>query len=159
MRPKILPRRIHRPKKARRGAGPRTHIVVILLVALALTLATLALSRSSSQASQGNSQASKKKYVATKEIIFDQASGKLRKPTPQETQDLVDQVSAFTNRSIEGLTAQQSSNGATKMSLEGGFGGVVLGRANADGTIEVRCVMSMEEAAEFLGLEESSSQN
>jgi len=40
------------------------------------------------------------------------------------------------------------------MGLEGRFGGVVLGRAHADGTTEVRCVFTMEEAAEFLGLEE-----
>jgi hypothetical protein len=114
----------------------------------------LGLSRNSSQASQGKSQA-KKKYVATKEIIRDQATGQLRIPTPQETQELVDQVSAFTDRSAEGLSEQQTAQGGTKISLEGGFSGVALGRANADGTTEVRCVTSMEEAAEFLGLEES----
>src|SRR5688572_16453661 len=45
-----------------------------------------------------------KKYVATKEIIFDTASNKLRKPTAEETQQLVDQISSLTNRSSEGLT-------------------------------------------------------
>jgi hypothetical protein len=34
----------------------------------------------------------------------------------------------------------------------------VLGRANADGTTEVRCVFTMEEAAEFLGLQEVPNQ-
>ena len=99
-----------------------------------------------------------KKYVATKEIIFDQESGKLRKPTADETQALVNHVSALTNRSSEGLTVNQHPNGMKSMSLEGRFSGVALGRANADGSTEVRCVFTMEEAAEFLGLEEATSQ-
>ena len=45
------------------------------------------------------------------------------------------------------------------MDLKGRFGGVVLGRANADGTTEVRCVFTMEEAEEFLGLVASTSQD
>jgi hypothetical protein len=95
-----------------------------------------------------------KKYVATKEIIRDKATGQLRVPTTEETQALVDQVSALTNRSTEGLTVTQSANGGKMMSLEGRFGGVILGRALPDGTTEVRCVLTMEEAVEFLGLEE-----
>lgn len=101
---------------------------------------------------------SAKKYVATKEIIFDKASGKLRLPTTEETQALADEISTLTNRSAETLTVSQSSSGARMMSLEGRFGGVVLGRALADGTTEVRCVTTMEEAVEFLGLVESVSQ-
>lgn len=96
-----------------------------------------------------------KKYVATKEIIFDKATGKLRKPTDDETQALVDQISTLTNRSTEGLTVTQHQNGMKSMNLEGRFGGVILGRANEDGTTEVRCVMTLDEAVDFLGLEES----
>jgi hypothetical protein len=95
-----------------------------------------------------------KKYVATKEIVFDKASGKLRKPTAEETQALVDQISSLTNRSAEGLSAKQHQNGMKSMGLEGRFSGVILGRANEDGTTEVRCVMTLEEAVDFLGLEE-----
>jgi hypothetical protein len=98
-----------------------------------------------------------KKYTATKEIIFDQAAGKLRKPTAEETQALVDQISSLTNRSSEGLTLKEHSNGTRQVNLEGRFGSVVLGRANADGTTEIRCVTTMREAVEFLGLEESNS--
>lgn len=97
-----------------------------------------------------------KKYVATKEIIFDKASRKLRKPTTEETAALVDQISSLTNRSTEGLTVEASPKGGMKMSLEGRFGGVMIGRDRADGTTEVRCVTSMDEAVEFLGLEESN---
>lgn len=151
MRPKALPDGI---RASRKGAGAsRLRIGIVLsAVVLALTLGTIALSRNPSQASQ-------KRYVATREIILDKVTGKLRKPTTEETDATVEQLKALTNRSTDGLTATQQSNGTTSMSLEGRFGGVVLGRANADGTTEVRCVFTMEEAAEFLGLEEITSQD
>ena len=98
-----------------------------------------------------------KKYVATKEIIFDQASKTLRLPTADETQALVDQISGLTNRSTEGLSVTPLANGV-KMSLEGRFANVVLGRARADGSIEIQCVTTLQEAIEFLGLEESTPQ-
>lgn len=145
MRPKGLPGRVPRIKKI-----TRTCIGLILsAVLIALTVGTMALSRTSTQAQ-------KKKYVATKEIIRDQTSGRLRKPTNEETDEMVDQLKTLTNRSSEGLTATTHPNGMTSVNLEGRFGGVVLGRANADGTTEVRCVFTMEEAAEFLGLEETT---
>jgi hypothetical protein len=125
---------------------------VVATLVLSIGIGTLVFAQAapaqSAQAKNG------KKYVATKEIIRDKATGQLRVPTTEETQVLVDQVSALTNRSAEGLTVTQSSNGGQMMSLEGRFGGVILGRALPDGTTEVRCVMTMAEAEEFLGLEE-----
>jgi hypothetical protein len=111
-----------------------------------------------SQTTQQTPAKNGKKYVATKEIIFDKASGQLRKPTVEETEALVDQISSLTNRSAEGLKVVAHDNGTKSMSLEGRFNAVVLGRALADGTTEVRCVTTMQEAMEFLGLEESTSQ-
>jgi hypothetical protein len=70
---------------------------------------------------------------------------------------MVDQIKSLTNRSTDGLTSTQHPNGMVSIDLEGRANGVVLGRANADGTTEVRCVFSIEEAAEFLGLEETTS--
>jgi hypothetical protein len=92
--------------------------------------------------------------VATKEIVFDQATNSLRKPTTEETNAMVAQISSLTNRTSEGLTARTLSNGTKQVTLEGRFGGVVIGRARADGTTEARCVMTLEEAVDFLGLEE-----
>ena len=153
MRPKAVPGGIRPTAKPKRGKAKRTYIGIILtLVVLALVVGTLAFSRSTSKAN--SSPQSKKKYVATEAIILDQATGRLRKPTVEETQAIVDQVTALTNRSSEGLTAVQLPNGSTKVDLEGRFNGVTLGRENADGTTDVRCVMSMEEAADFLGFVE-----
>lgn len=147
MRSKNLSGSVPRGKKAR-----RTRIGVIISVALvALTIGVFAVTRTSTKAQ-------KKHYVAAKEIIRDSATGKLRKPTAEETQALVDQLKSLTNRSSEGLAAKQLANGTKQVTLEGRFGGVVLGRAKEDGTTEIRCVTSMEEAVAFLGLEESTSQ-
>jgi hypothetical protein len=122
-------------------------IFVAFVVLGAALLATIALPRSSSEASQ-------KKYKATKEIILDKDTGTLRKPTQEETDAMVNQISVLTNRSSEGLTVNQSPNGMKSVNLEGRSNSVTLGRANADGTTEIRCVFSIEEAAAFLGLEE-----
>jgi hypothetical protein len=99
-----------------------------------------------------------KKYVATKEIIFDKATNALRLPTAAETEALVTHISSLTNRSSDDLVVTQRANGAKAVNLQGRFGGVVLGVAKADGTTEVRCVTTLEEALDFLGLEEVVSQ-
>lgn len=146
MRPKGLSGRVPRTKKM-----TKSRIGLILsMVLLALTVGTMAMTRTSTQAQ-------KKKFVATREIVRDKVTGQLRKPTAEETEAMVDQLKTLTNRSSEGLTSTQHPNGMVSMSLEGRFGGVVLGRDTADGGTEVRCVFTMEEAADFLGLEETTS--
>ena len=153
MRPKALPGRVTRPKNSRRTAANRTRIgLVVTAILMALAIGTIALSRTSTQAQ-------KKSYVATREIILDKATGKLRKPTAQEIDETVAQLKTLTNRSTEDLTQVQHPNGMVSMDLKDRFGGVVLGRSNADGTTEVRCVFTMEEAEEFLGLVASTSQD
>jgi len=136
-------------KKHTKGRPSPARLVASLAVFVLLVGVWTMVSSQSAQQGKGG-----KKYVATEEIILDKASGKLRKPTAEETQVMVDQVSALTNRSSDGLTIDTHPNGMKTVNLEGRFNGVVLGRANADGTTEVRCVFTMEEAAEFLGLEE-----
>jgi hypothetical protein len=107
------------------------------------------------QSSGGNNNnRQSKKYVATKEIVFDQATKTLRKPTAAETDAMVAQISTLTSRSTEGLTTTKSANGTLSMKLDNRFSTVLLGRANADGSTELRCVTSLEEAVAFLGLEE-----
>ena len=132
------------PKKSKRL---RIGLFVVFVVLAIAIVATIALPRNSSHAAP-------KKYKATRETIRDNATGTLRKPTPEETDAIVQQIASLTNRSTEGLTSTQTANG-TGMDLEGRFGGVVLGRATADGGTEVRCVFTLEEATDFLGLEET----
>jgi hypothetical protein len=133
--------------KTKWSKGTRVGVFVALVLLCAAVAASVALPRNSSKASP-------KKYRATKEIVLDKTTGKVRKPTQQETDAMVSQISVLTNRSSEGLSVNQSSNGMKFVDLQGRFNSVMLGRANADGTTEIRCVFSIEEAADFLGLEE-----
>ena len=124
------------------------------LAACALALATLVSPALSAQQNQGRS----KKYKPTKEITVDKQTGTLRLPTAEETDQLVSQLAAMTNRSSEGLQATRAANGTLAVNLDDRFQSVMLARPNADGTTEVRCVTTFEEAAEFLGLVEASQQ-
>jgi hypothetical protein len=146
MRSKATDAKVQQPLKIRRYKVRRVRIAMILTAAiLALSVGIIALPRSSSRASQ-------KKYVATKKISIDAVTHELRKPTQEETDAIVESVERLTNRSTDGLSATTLPNGATGMDLQNRFQTVVVARANGDGSIETKCVTSIEEAAEFLGL-------
>jgi hypothetical protein len=92
---------------------------------------------------------------ANQEITIDSETGKLRKPTVEEARALVETITSLTDRSSKGLTVERSPNGVSQVDLKGRFQSVVIAKPNPDGTNEVRCVTSMEEAAAFLGLDPS----
>lgn len=121
------------------------------IVAIATVLAFLV-----PQASSAQGQGRNKKYIGTREIIVDMQSGQLRKPTAEETQQLVETLSTLANQSAENLNTIVA-NGAVAIDLDGRFGSVVLARPNPDGTLELKCVTTFEEGAEFLGLVEDVS--
>jgi len=123
------------------------------IAACALAIATMVSPSASAQPRQGNG----KKYVATRDITVDKQTGQLRRPTAEETEALVAQLAAMTNQSTEGLHEISGVNGAF-VDLQDRFQSVVLARPNADGTSELRCVTTFEEAAEFLGLVEDARQ-
>ncbi|HWS99063.1 MAG TPA: hypothetical protein VN256_02250 [Pyrinomonadaceae bacterium] len=153
------PDKTKKQKKSRLSA-PRV-VALLAVAAVVIGLGTIVFSQSGNKhprAKTAKAAPAKtdKTYVATKETIFDPASGKTRKPTAEETQELVAQLSSLTNRTTEGLTGKQLPNGTQQITLEGRFGGVMLGRAREDGTTEMRCVTTMEEAVAFLGLEEAT---
>jgi biopolymer transport protein ExbD len=91
-------------------------------------------------------------YVAERNIKVDAKTGRLRKPTSEETKELVASLKSLTNRSTEGLTAATHADGTRQVNLRGRFGNVMIARPNADGTTETTCVTTFEEAAAFLGL-------
>lgn len=143
---KSTPKRLSATRKRFEGRLAPIGILVAFVILGTALLATIAIPRNSSQASP-------KKYKATKAIVYDKESGTVRLPTPAETDSMVAQISSLTNRSSEGLAVTRAANGMKMIDAQGRFNGVVLGRANSDGTTEVRCVFTIAEAAEFLGLE------
>lgn len=92
------------------------------------------------------------RYRATRAIVVDPATQRRRMPTVEELGQLVDTLSTLTKRPTEGLSEATLPNRAVAVDLDGGFGGVMLARANEDGTLETKCVFTFEEGAEFLGL-------
>jgi hypothetical protein len=95
-----------------------------------------------------------KHYVGTKRIVKDSQTGEIRTPTQPEVDELVSQLTTLAKRTTDDLQQTAAANGAVGLDLAGGFGGVMLGRPNGDGTFETRCVFTFEEGAEFLGLVE-----
>lgn len=99
-----------------------------------------------------------KTYVPTREITVDKQTGRLRKPTAEETQELVASLSSMLSKSTDDLTARTLPDGTRQVTLEGRFAPVVVARPREDGTTEVRCVSSFDEAADFLGLVEAGAE-
>ena len=73
-------------------------------------------------------------------------------PTQQEVDQVVANLSDLGQRPAETLPQTTSADGTVVVDLDGAFGGVLLGRPNEDGTWETKCVFTVEEGAEFLGL-------
>jgi hypothetical protein len=157
-RNRIPPEGMGKPTRSRaaRVLAPLAAVVLVVGLWVALTHAS-GQGRLKSPQPAPASQAAAKTYVPTREITVDKQTGKVRKPTAEETQELVASLSSMLSRSTEGLTARTLPDGARQVTLEGRFAPVAIARPRADGTMEVRCVTSFDEAADFLGLVESSS--
>ena len=102
-------------------------------------------------------QTKQKKYKATRAFVVDQQTGETRLPTQQEVDEVVASLSALGQRPDDTLEQSVSPSGAVKLALEGAFNGVLLARPNADGTFETKCVFTVEEGTEFLGIVEETS--
>jgi hypothetical protein len=126
----------------------------LLAAALCLILVPAWLQPVSAQDNQRRS----KRYVATRPITVDAQSGTLRLPTPQETQELVDSLVEMTNRSTDGLQVTTLANGTKSVDIDGRFQSVMLARPSEDGSWEMKCVATFEEATEFLGIVEDKTQ-
>jgi hypothetical protein len=141
----------------------RAALVILLggLAAIAVAVISLAgVGSSSGVAAAANpklTQVIQKRYKATRPIVVDKQTGQLRMPTGQELNEVVESLATLTKRSTEGLQQTSAASGGITIDLDGGFGGVMLARPNADGTWETKCVFTIEEGAEFLGLAEDNS--
>ena len=102
-------------------------------------------------------QTKQKKYKATRAFVVDQQTGETRMPTQQEVDEVVASLSALGQRPDDTLEQSVSPSGAIKLDLEGAFNGVLLARPNADGTFETKCVFTVEEGTEVLGIVEETS--
>lgn len=148
-------------KNKKRFSKLTSFIILGAVIAALIGIGTLAFSESSTTVvaspqpqptPRGN-----KKYIATKNIVADRETGRMRKPNDKELSELVDNLRTMTKRPTENLESVSVAGGGVALDLDGGFGGTMLARPKADGTFETRCVFTFEEAAEFLGLVEDNS--
>ena len=150
------PRSVRNPKPSPKGHSRNSAIrlgillgavaaVSILIVSLTGAM-PLAASTNSEQAAQA------RKYKATRAFVVDKETGKSRMPTQQEVDEVVANLTALGQRPTEALQQSSQATGAVSIDLDGGFGGILLARPNEDGTWETKCVFTLEEGAEFLGI-------
>jgi hypothetical protein len=126
----------------------RKHVVIAALAAVAMTLIAL-IGAGPAAAAQA-----RKHYKATRPFVVDKQTGAVRLPTPAELDDVVATLATMTTRPAGNQPEATQPAGAVTVDLPAGFGGVVLARPNGDGTWETRCVFTLDEGAEFLGLAE-----
>jgi len=118
---------------------------VLLGAALAMSLATLS---PAAQPPAGQAPGQARKYRATSAIVVDKQTGVRRFPTDREVDDLVATLSRLSTQVARPVV---SSSGRS-VAFDSGYEGIVLGRANEDGSMETRCVYSFDEGVAFLGL-------
>jgi hypothetical protein len=129
---------------------PRRRSVIALTLALALCMTVLA------SATATLNTPMQKRYKATRLIVVDKQTTQLRMPTQQEIDEAIENLATLTKRSAEGLRPISSPSGGLRVDLGGGFNGVMLARPKVGGTWETKCVFTLEEGAEFLGLVEEN---
>ena len=126
------------------GVGAAIGLMIVSLTSPATSTTV------SAQASGAPGQV--KKYRATRPLVADAQTGAVRMPTQEEVDQAVGSLSSLTKSAGDSPTQASAGGGAVTIDLDGGAAGVMLARPNSDGTWETRCVFSLDEGAEFLGL-------
>lgn len=98
----------------------------------------------------------REQYVGTRAIVRDVTTGKVRKPTAREANELASTLKKLTARPAAVRTEGSSPRGGV---WEAAPEQVVIARANPEGGMETLCVQTFEEAVDFLGLVKQSSGN
>lgn len=151
-----------KPEQSAKGfayrAGTRLGILLGAVSAVSIVILSLAGGTPLAAATQSApGQAKEKHYKATRAFVVDKDTGAVRMPTQEEVDEVVANLSTFGQRPAENLQQSSQANGAIGVDLDGGFAGVLLARPNGDGTWQTKCVFTLEEGAEFLGLVEDTS--
>lgn len=126
----------------------------LALLGTCLSAAALTFSSDARVSAQGSNREDTVVKLAGKQLRVDR-NGKLRPISMEEAREMVATLTAMTERTeVRTVTAP---SGGELVELAG-FDHVVVGRPNADGTVDVRCVSSVEEAASFFEQPSASEQ-
>lgn len=92
--------------------------------------------------------------LAGRKVRIDKSTGKLRDLSQEEARELVATLTAMTARTDRTVTTARAGGALTQIT---GFDHVLVGRPNEDGTTDVLCVSSVDEAVSFLSQQPKSS--
>jgi hypothetical protein len=108
------------------------------------------LSASAQQVAKGKTpgNADVKPGAASQQVSVDKTTGKIRKPTPEEVQQLVKGMKL--NDSVQGLTPKRVGMSTVAVDLQGRFQNVLLAKKNPNGTLSQACVVSQKDGEDFL---------
>jgi len=143
-------------RKSNKARSPKRGRAGFSLVKIALLFSVIAVVSAVVFFTGTKSSNAQKRYKATRAIVVDNQTGQSRMPTQEEVDEVVSNLAQLANRP-DNLPATEGASGGELVDLAGGFNGVMLGRPGADGSFETKCVFTLEEGAEFLGLVEDTS--
>ena len=130
---------------------PRIRLTVLGLGLAAITMMWSSDARVHAQASSRADDAVV--TLAGRKVRIDKSTGRLRDLSAEEARELVSTLTTMTTRTESEATV---ASGTTMVRFEG-FDHVLVGRPNEDGTTDVQCVSSLEEAVSFLSQTPKSS--
>ena len=130
---------------------PRIRLTVLGLGLAAITMMWPSDARVHAQASNRADDAVV--TLAGRKVRIDKSTGRLRDLSAEEARELVSTLTTMTTRTESEAPV---ASGTTMVRFEG-FDHVLIGRPNEDGTTDVQCVSSVEEAVSFLSQTPKSS--
>ena len=125
----------------------------IAVLGLGLAAITMMWSSDARVHAQANNRDDDVVALAGRKVRIDRSTGRLRDLSAQEARELVSTLTTMTTRTESEATV---ASGTTLVRFEG-FDHVLVGRPNEDGTTDVQCVSSVEEAVSFLSQTPKSS--
>ena len=154
----------HAKQATRRASAAVVATAMALAIGADATLGAQAIDKAAQRAEKARqalaaakaNPADTRSYVAERNIIKDATTGALRRPNTEETRKLVDELKLMLSPATGDLQATPVAGGGSRIGAQGRFTEVIIARPAADGRMETRCVSSLEEAAEFLGLRQVS---
>ena len=84
------------------------------------------------------------------QVATDTKNQKVRPPSQEEIQTLLEGMKASVNQSTEGLQVKQAPSGAIYVDLEGRFENLTIAKIGPDGKVQSECVNNLKDAKKFL---------
>ena len=91
--------------------------------------------------------------VGSRDVQVDPQTGQIKPLSPQEAQQLAEQLKGMFNKSTDDLEVVREADGSLSMDLQGRFQNVTVARTNADGSVTQSCVDNPEAAAQFFRID------